>query len=62
MGDLENIKKLALEGDPDAQYRLGESYEEGKGVEQDQKEAVKWYRLAARQGHVNAKAALSRFR
>jgi TPR repeat protein len=26
----------------------------GKGVPQDDKQAVKWYRLAAEQGHANA--------
>ncbi len=29
-------------------------YDEGKGVAQDYKEAVKWYRLAAEQGDVDA--------
>ena len=29
-------------------------YRNGKGVTQDNKEAVKWYRLAAEQGHVDA--------
>jgi TPR repeat protein len=29
-------------------------YESGKGVSQDYKQAVKWYRLAAGQGHAGA--------
>jgi len=29
-------------------------YENGQGVPQDDKEAVKWYRLAAEQGHATA--------
>lgn len=31
----------------EAQYLAGKMYEEGKGVEQDYKEALKYYRLAA---------------
>ena len=34
----------------EAQYNLGEMYEEGKGVSQDTTEAIKWYRLAAEAG------------
>ena len=34
---------------------MGELYEDGEeGVEQDYQEAVKWFRLAAAQGHANA--------
>jgi hypothetical protein len=29
-------------------------YRDGKGVPQDDVEAVRWYRLAADQGHANA--------
>ena len=45
---------LAKEGDADAQYYLGIMYEEGKGVPQDYKAAVKWYTLAAEQGSAKA--------
>ena len=45
-------------GDADAQYRLGLSYEHGKGVPQDYMEALKWYRKAAGQGHAAAKAKI----
>ena len=33
-------------------------YNEGKGVPQDYKTAVKWYRLAAKQGYANAQGNL----
>ncbi len=33
-------------------------YEFGKGVSEDQTEAVKWYRLAAEQGDADAQAFL----
>jgi len=38
----------------DAQYLLGLCYTEGKGVPKDDAEAVKWYRMAAEQGHAQA--------
>ena len=37
-----------------AQYSLGITYFDGKGVEPDYKEAVKWYSLAAAKGHDKA--------
>jgi TPR repeat protein len=33
-------------------------YSQGQGATQDDAEAVKWYRLAARQGHVDAQINL----
>jgi TPR repeat protein len=41
---------LAEQRDASAQYNLGVMYENGQGVPQDYKTAVKWYRLAAEQG------------
>ena len=37
-----------------AQFNLGIMYANGEGVLKDDAEAVKWYRLAAEQGHANA--------
>jgi TPR repeat protein len=37
-----------------AQYNLGVMYDQGEGVAPDDKEAVKWYRLAADQGIAQA--------
>ena len=37
-----------------AQSNLGEMYQYGKGIPQDHKTAVKWYRLAAEQGNARA--------
>jgi TPR repeat protein len=42
---------LAEQGDAFAQTNLGLMYSKGKGVPQDYKTAVKWYRLAAEQGY-----------
>ena len=49
---------LAEAGDTNAQYNLGIMYDNGYGVPQDYKEAVKWYRLAAEQGYAKAQTNL----
>ena len=41
-------------GDANAQYQLGLMYQKGKEYEQDFEKAVRWYTLAAKQGHVLA--------
>jgi len=46
--------KRAEQGDAVAQYNLGLMYKQGKGVPQDYKEAVRWYRVAAEQGDATA--------
>ena len=48
--EFEEAKRLAEDGDAEAQNDLGVMYGNGEGVPQDYKEAVKWYRLAAEQG------------
>jgi TPR repeat protein len=49
---------LAEQGNSAAQYNIGLMYYEGKGVAQDYKEAVRWYRLAALQGYAMAQLNL----
>ncbi len=44
---LKEWRPLAEQGDADAQNALGEMYRSGNGVTQDDKEAMKWVRLAA---------------
>ena len=41
----------AEQGHASAQYNLALKYDNGEGVLQDYKEAVKWYTKAAEQGH-----------
>ncbi len=41
---------LAADGDPRAQFSLGEMYLEGLGVEKDEAESTRWFRFAAQQG------------
>ena len=36
------------------QFNLGVMYDQGKGVEQDYKQAVYWYKKSAEQGYANA--------
>lgn len=49
---LKEWKPLAEQGDEFAQSNLGIIYENGIGVPQDYKEAVKWYRLHKQQDSV----------
>jgi hypothetical protein len=49
----------AAQGDPNAQYSLGQRYEQGIGVAQNYKTATYWYRLAAEQGVSDAILSLS---
>ena len=53
-------RRLAEQGDADAQYNLGYRYVTGIGVPQDRAEAVRWLRLAADQGHTQAEDFLGR--
>jgi len=42
---------LAAQGDATAQFNLGQLHRLGKGVAQSDREAIRWYRRAALQGH-----------
>ena len=48
--DLKSLKALVEKGDAKAQNNLGVMYYNGHGVEQDFKEAFKWFQKAADQG------------
>ena len=62
--DYDNAYPLLLmlveqeDADPQFQFNLGLMYGTGLGVELDIGEAVKWYRLAAEQGHAKAQEIL----
>ena len=47
-------KRAAEQGHAEAQYNLGVMYQNGEGVQEDKREAVKWYRKSAEQGFANA--------
>jgi TPR repeat protein len=57
-GDYETaareLRDLARNGEPRAQYDLALLYDKGQGVPQDDREALKWYTLAAEQGEPRA--------
>jgi hypothetical protein len=51
--------KAAASGKADAQFRLGEFYAKGEaGLPKSEVEARKWYKLAADQGHKEARKKL----
>eukprot|EP00698_Gefionella_okellyi_P012609 TRINITY_DN3410_c1_g1_i1.p1 TRINITY_DN3410_c1_g1~~TRINITY_DN3410_c1_g1_i1.p1 ORF type:complete len:324 (+),score=39.08 TRINITY_DN3410_c1_g1_i1:77-1048(+) len=51
-------RDAAEQGYSEAQYHLGEMYQEGVGRPSDLQQAKHWYRLAAEQGHEQAQTAL----
>ena len=52
--ELESLRQRAEQGDASAQFSLGNAYNNGQGVPQDDAPAVSWYRKAAEQGEANA--------
>jgi len=46
--------KLAEQGNPEAQYKVGEMYETGKGVQKNHATAMTWFEKAAAQDHKKA--------
>ncbi|MCK8908404.1 sel1 repeat family protein [Haemophilus influenzae] len=64
-GDYQTTFKLWLplaeQGNALAQMILGVKYANGRGVKQDDVEAVKWFRKAAEQGDADAQASLGSF-
>ena len=54
----DELRALAEQGDADAQFNLGVMYANGRGVPEDDTEAVRWYRLAADQGNAAAQVNL----
>jgi len=49
--DIAQVRKLAEQGNAEAQSKLGVLYASGVGMTRDKKEALKWYLKAAGQGH-----------
>ncbi|CAA6603774.1 putative Beta-lactamase [Rhodospirillaceae bacterium LM-1] len=56
---LSSWQHLANQGDAKSQNILGLMYHKGKGVSQDNKEAVKWFRMAAEQGYAISQGYLA---
>ena len=55
---ISELVKHAESGDAQAQFDLGRAYEDGKGVAQDDEQAVQWFRKSADQGNAQAENAL----
>jgi hypothetical protein len=55
---LTGFSKLAKQGNAEAQSSLGYLYARGYGVAKNDREAAKWYRLAAEQGNSMAQSNL----
>ncbi len=56
---LQWCKKAARQGHPEAAALIAEAYETGEGVQQDMKEAIKWYTVSAQGGNVEGQCALA---
>ena len=52
MANVKNLFELANKGDANAQYELGKRHLTGEGLEIDSKEAVRWFKLASEQKHL----------
>lgn len=48
------LKEYAEQGNPEVQYILATCYQEGNGVKQSIKEAIKWWRKSAEQGNIQS--------
>ena len=55
---LEETRKAAESGNPEAQFQLGNTYYLGKGGKADTEKAKLWFEKAAQQNHVEAQANL----
>lgn len=51
---IKEWRSLAIAGDADAQFNMGQAYKLGRGVAVDFKQAESWYSKAAEQGHFQA--------
>jgi len=56
--NIEDLKSVAEQGDPNDQFKLGWKYYSGSGVTANREEAIKWFRKAAEQKFSNAQKML----
>ena len=56
--EISSLQKAADAGDPEAEFGLGEAYDYGKGIAQNDTAACQWYRKSADQGYAPAQGAL----
>jgi TPR repeat protein len=60
--EISKVRKLAEQGDPAAQNKLGFCYLTGEGVAKDAAEAMKWLHRAANRGDASAQKLINEFR
>ena len=56
--EYDNLRSKSESGDAEAQYQLGKTYYDGRGVARDVAEAARWFKKAAEQGHAGAQTNL----
>ena len=56
------VPRAGRAGGASGQVNLGWMHEQGRGVNRDRLEAVRWYRLAADQAHADAQRRLDGLR
>ena len=57
---IDELRRLAQQGDSNAQTMLGMKYQNGDGVQRDDAEAVRWYRKAAQLGNASGQFNLGK--
>lgn len=57
---MAKLLPAAKKGHKKAQYRVGRCYDKGRGVAEDNAEALRWYRKAAEQGYYKAEYQMAR--
>jgi hypothetical protein len=57
-GQAPSLQQRAEAGDAQAQFELGRTYEDGKGVPQDDEKAAEWFHKSAEQGNAQAQNSL----
>lgn len=55
---LDSCQTIALDGDVQAQFELGEFFYTGRYAPQDLQQALRWYEMASLQGHAEAQHRL----
>jgi TPR repeat protein len=55
---MENLEHAAQQGDVYSQFKLGQIYFEGEGIDRNDEEAAQWFQRAAQQDHAEAQYIL----
>lgn len=58
---VDEVRRIAEQGDANAQWTMAVRYHNGDGVLQDDSQAVRWFERAAEQGHVASQGSLGAY-